>query len=70
MLCVFASVGTFPTVCVRACKKQWILQSGWKKKSADTVGHPGTQTHGGTTWGQNGILILNNPHYTYIIPHV
>ena len=40
-----------------------------KRKSADRVGHPGTQTHGGTTWEQNEILILNNPHYVYIYIH-
>ena len=51
-------------------KNNGFYRGAGKRKSADTVGHPGTQTHGGTTWGQNGILILNNPHYTYIYIYV
>ena len=51
-------------------KNNGFYRGAGKRKSADTVGHPGTQTHGGTTWGQNGILILNNPHYTYIYVYI
>jgi hypothetical protein len=50
-------------------KNNGCYRRGGKRKSADRVGHPGTQTHGGTTWGQNEILILNNPHYVYIYIH-
>ena len=50
-------------------KNNGCYRRGGKRKSADRVGHPGTQTHGGTTWGQNEVLILNNPHYVYIYIH-